>query len=84
MPSTIKNHAIDFNGDKNIDLKHPHDAYASAANYLNNMGWKQNSHCFYRITLNENIPKKYLNVSAKKLKNKNLNFLKIILIIIIN
>ena len=47
-----------------------HDAYASAGNYLNNMGWKQNSHCFYKIKLNENIPKKYLNVSAKKLNNK--------------
>ena len=34
------------------------------------MGWKENSHCFYRIDLDENIPKKYLNVSAKKLKNK--------------
>ena len=34
MPSTIKNHAIDFNGDNYIDLKNPNDAYASAANYL--------------------------------------------------
>ena len=49
MPSTIKNHAIDFNKDNYIDLKNPTDAYASAGNYLNNMGWKKNSHCFYRI-----------------------------------
>ena len=70
MPSTIKNHALDFNNDDYIDLKNPFDAYASAGNYLNDMGWKQNSHCFYKIQLKDNISKKYLNVSAKKLKNK--------------
>ena len=70
MPSTIKNHAIDFNRDDYIDLKNPQDAYASAGNYLNNMGWKQNSHCFYKVELNNDIKKKYLNVSAKKLNNK--------------
>tara|TARA_B100001057_G_scaffold462901_1_gene516337 strand:+ start:999 stop:2000 length:1002 start_codon:yes stop_codon:yes gene_type:complete len=70
MPSTIKNHAIDFDNNNVIDLKHPNDSYASAANYLNNMGWKKNSPCFYRINLDSNIPDKYLNVSAKKIKNK--------------
>ena len=70
MPSTIKNHAIDYNNDDHIDLKNPNDAYASAANYLNNMGWKKNSHCFYKVDLNDKISKKYLNVSAKKLINK--------------
>jgi len=34
------------------------------------MGWKQNSHCFYKINLDSNIPRKYLNTSAKKLNNK--------------
>ena len=70
MPSTINNHALDFNNDDYIDLKNPFDAYASAGNYLNDMGWKQDSHCFYKIQLKDNISKKYLNVSAKKLKNK--------------
>ena len=70
MPSTIKNHAIDFNRDDYIDLKNSQDAYASAGNYLNNMGWKQNSHCFYKVELKNDIKKKYLNVSAKKLNNK--------------
>ena len=70
MPSTIKNHAIDYNKDDFIDLKNPIDAYASAGNYLKNMGWKKNSHCFYKIKLDEKIKKKYLNVSAKKLINK--------------
>jgi len=70
MPSTIKNHAIDYNVDNYIDLKNPEDAYASAANYLSKIGWKKNSECFYRIHLKDDIPKKYLNVSAKKLVNK--------------
>ena len=71
MPSTIKNHAIDFNKDNYIDLKNTMDSFASAANYLNNMGWKTNSPCFLKIDLKDSIPKKYLNVSAKKLQNKN-------------
>tara|TARA_B100000963_G_scaffold356325_1_gene376222 strand:+ start:943 stop:1944 length:1002 start_codon:yes stop_codon:yes gene_type:complete len=70
MPSTIKNYAIDYNNDNYIDLKNPEDAYASAANYLNNMGWKKNSPCFFKIDLDEGINKKYLNVSAKNLVNK--------------
>ena len=70
MPSTIKNHAIDYNKDNHIDLKNPEDAYASAANYLKKMGWNKNTPCFYKIDLNEEIPRKYLNISAKKLHNK--------------
>ena len=70
MPSTIKNHAIDFNGDNYIDLKNSYDSFASAANYLNNMGWDKNAPCFYKIELDENISEKYLNTSAKKLTNK--------------
>ena len=77
MPSTIKNYAIDYNKDKYIDLKNVEDAYASAANYLNNIGWKNNSPCFYKISLNTKIPKKFLNVSAKKIQNrKKLKFFK--------
>ena len=70
MPSTIKNYAIDYNNDNYIDLKNSQDSYASAANYLNNMGWNQETPCFYKINLNDDISDKYLNVSAKKLKNK--------------
>ena len=70
MPSTIDSYAIDYNNDKFIDLKNPIDAYASAANYLNKIGWSNNEACYYKIDLNKNIPKKYLNVSAKKLTNK--------------
>ena len=70
MPSTIKNHAVDFNKDDYIDLKNSEDAYASAANYLKKIGWQKDKPCFYKINLSDEIPKKYLNVSAKKIKNK--------------
>jgi len=71
MPSTIKNYAIDYNNDNFIDLKNPIDAYASAANYLNKIGWSNSEPCYYKVSLNSVVPKKYLNVSAKKLNNKN-------------
>ena len=70
MPSTIKNYALDHNNDKYIDLKNSEDAYPSAANYLKKIGWEKNKPCFYKIELNDNIPKKYLNVSAKKIHSK--------------
>ena len=52
-------------------------SFASAANYINKLGWKKNNPCFYKIKLKENIPTKYLNTSAKKIKNKKkLSFFK--------
>ena len=62
MPSTMKNYAVDFDKNSYIDLKSNDDAYASAANYLNTIGWKDNEPCFYKIELSNTIPKKYLNV----------------------
>ena len=70
MPSTMKNYAIDHDGNGYIDLKNNNDAYASASNYLNQIGWKSENPCFYRIDLSDNIPSKYLNISAKKLHDK--------------
>ncbi len=70
MPSTIKNYALDYNNDNLIDLKSTEDSFASAANYINKMGWKKNDPCFYKIKLKDNIPIEYLNTSAKKIKNK--------------
>tara|TARA_B100000214_G_scaffold359517_1_gene321048 strand:+ start:518 stop:1519 length:1002 start_codon:yes stop_codon:yes gene_type:complete len=70
MPSTIKNYAIDFDNNNYIDLKNINDSYASAANYLNKMGWNKKTPCFFKINLNNNISEKYLNFSAKKLTNK--------------
>jgi len=70
MPSTITNYALDHNKDNYIDLKNNEDAYPSAANYLKKIGWKYNEPCFYQIKLNKNIPKKYLNISAKRIHSK--------------
>ncbi len=70
MPSTMKNYAIDYDNDNYIDLKNNNDAYASAANYLSKIGWKDDQPCFYKIDLSKEIPKKYLNVSAKYLHDK--------------
>ena len=70
MPSTIKNYALDYNNDDLIDLKSTEDSFASAANYINKLGWKKNNPCFYKIKLKENIPLNYLNTSAKKINNK--------------
>jgi len=77
MPRTIENYAIDYNSNSVIELKNIEDSFASAANYLNKIGWKQNDPCFIKVELINSIPKKYLNVSAKKLNNKNkLSYLK--------
>ncbi len=77
MPTTITNYAIDHNKDDKIDLKNNEDAYPSAANYLKKIGWKKTAPCFYQIELIKDIPKKYLNVSAKKIHNKRkLSFFK--------
>ena len=70
MPSTIKNHAIDYDKNSIIELKKIEDSFASAANYLNNIGWKKNGNCFLKVELNDDIPEKYLNNSAKKITNK--------------
>ena len=70
MPSTIKNYAINYDENKSIELKTINDSFASAANYINKIGWKNNEPCFIEISLKNNVPKKYLNTSAKKLKNK--------------
>ena len=70
MPRTIRNYAIDFNTNETIELKKTEDSFASAANYLNKIGWKKNQPCFFKIKLNKDIPKKYLNSSARNIKNK--------------
>ncbi len=77
MPRTIRNYAIDYNKNQTIELKKIEDSFASAANYLKTIGWKKNQPCFFKIDLKDNIPKKYLNSSARNIKNKKrFNFLK--------
>ena len=70
MPRTIRNYAIDYNKNKIIELKKTEDSFASAANYLSKIGWKKNQPCYFKIDLKENTPLKYLNSSARNIKNK--------------
>ena len=70
MPTTIKKYAIDYNSNDIIELHNLEDSFASAANYINKMGWEKNKPCFVKIKLSEKIPMKFLNTSAKNIKNK--------------
>ena len=71
MPSTISNYAIDYNNDNKIELKESlDDSLASAANYINRIGWKKNEPCFYRVKLTKKIKQKYINLSARKISNQ--------------
>ena len=71
MPSTIEKYALDYDKNDIIELKSIKDSFASAANYINKIGWKKNQPCFVKVNLTKNVPKKLLNTSAKKLHNKN-------------
>jgi membrane-bound lytic murein transglycosylase B len=70
MPSTIDDYAIDYDGNNIIDLKSIDDSFASAANYINKIGWRKNEPCYYKIELDSSIPLSLLNVSAKKIHSK--------------
>jgi len=70
MPTTIEKYAIDYNLDNKIELKKIEDSFASAANYINKIGWKKNQPCYFKVKLSDKVPFKFLNTSAKKIKNK--------------
>ena len=70
MPSTIKNYALDYDKNDIIELKSIKDSFASAANYINKIGWKKNQPCFIKVNLTENVPNDFLNTSAKKIHHK--------------
>ena len=71
MPSTIKNYAIDYDGNNKIELKKSlNDSAASAANYLNKIGWKKDEPCFYRVKLKKKVNSKYINSSARNIENR--------------
>tara|TARA_B100001123_G_C15206167_1_gene985344 strand:- start:334 stop:1332 length:999 start_codon:yes stop_codon:yes gene_type:complete len=77
MPSTIKNYAIDYNSNDVIELHSLEDSFASAANYINKMGWNDNRPCFAKINLSSDVPMELLNTSARNIKNKKkLNYFK--------
>ena len=59
MPSTIEKYAIDYNKNNLIDLKENSDSFASAANYLNKMGWEKGAPCFKKYHLNQMFHRKF-------------------------
>ena len=71
MPSTIKSYAIDYDGNNKIELKKSLlDSAASAANYINKIGWKKGEPCFYRVKLEKKVDDKFINSSARGIKNR--------------
>ncbi len=71
MPSTINRYAIDYDKNNKIELKESlPDSLASAANYINKIGWKRGQPCFYQVKLTKEIKKKYINLSARSISNK--------------
>ena len=71
MPSTILNHAIDYDQNNKIELKKSlKDSLASAANYINKMGWKKGDPCFFRVNLKNKINDKLVNYSARDISNR--------------
>jgi membrane-bound lytic murein transglycosylase B len=71
MPSTINKYAIDYDGDNKIELKLSlEDSLASAANYINKIGWKKGQPCFYKVKLTNKINKKYINLSARQINHR--------------
>ncbi len=71
MPSSIERYALDYDKNNKIELKDSlEDSLASAANYISKIGWNTNEPCFYKVKLTKNIDKKYINLSARKIKNK--------------
>ena len=66
MPSTIDNYAIDYDKNNIIELKSTKDSFASAANYINKIGWKKKQPCFIKVKLKENIPNQYIKYICKK------------------
>jgi membrane-bound lytic murein transglycosylase B len=70
MPTTIDKYAIDYDKNNIIELKSIKDSFASAANYINKIGWKKNQPCFISVNLSDDTPKKILNTSAKKIHSK--------------
>ena len=71
MPSTISNYAIDYDKNNKIELKKSlNDSVASAANYINKIGWKINEPCYYRVKLTKDIKSTYINTSAKNISKR--------------
>lgn len=67
IPTTFTRHAVDASGDGQKDLWHDlHDAFASGANYLSNMGWKGDERWGREVILPENFDWTLARLDVKK------------------
>ena len=53
---------------KIIELKKIEDSFASAANYLNKIGWDKNKPCFVKDRISKRYSKKIFKFFSKKYK----------------
>ena len=57
-----------------IDLKFSlNDSLASAANYINRMGWKKSQPCFFRVKLTNKLEVPFFNTGKTKQWQKELD-----------
>jgi len=69
MPSSIKNYAIDYDKDGQIDLVNSlEDSFASAANYLKTIGWNKKISWGYKAISADKIDNSLVTIDARKLK----------------
>ena len=67
MPSSINNYALDYDQNGKIDLYTSlEDSFASAANYLNKIGWDNNP-WGTKVTLSKKLKKNNFTFDARKL-----------------
>ena len=71
MPSTINSYAIDYDNNNVIELKTSlKDSLASAANYINKIGWMNKTPCFLSVKIKNKINEKYINKSARNISHR--------------
>jgi membrane-bound lytic murein transglycosylase B len=71
MPSTIQKYGINFDEASDIDLINSfQDSLASAANYLNTIGWKEKDKWGFEIKIDKNFDNNLISSDSRNLKNK--------------
>jgi len=71
MPSTIQKYGINFDEVSDIDLINSfQDSLASAANYLNTIGWKEKDKWGFEIKIDKNFDNNLISSDSRNLKNK--------------
>lgn len=67
MPSSFLSYAIDFDGDGKIDIWNSYpDVFASAANYLSNVGWKDDVTWGRQVRIPDDFDSELSGLSTKK------------------